>query len=92
MRRRFIGKSKDPMEKALYTQDHEWILTDNKITGKVGITEYATKSLGDVVYIELLDSGSVVKKGGSILPSGLNLVYDAVYLYGQKMTKQTGSG
>ena len=35
-----------------YTKDHEWV----KISGgdaRVGITDYAQKQLGDVVYLEL---------------------------------------
>ncbi|EFE38279.1 hypothetical protein TRV_07056 [Trichophyton verrucosum HKI 0517] len=37
-----------------YTEQHEWIdlLEDGK-TAKIGITEYAAKALGDVVYVEL---------------------------------------
>ncbi|KAL5366114.1 glycine cleavage H-protein-domain-containing protein [Aspergillus floccosus] len=37
-----------------YTESHEWIeLADNGKTAKIGITEYAAHSLGDVVYVEL---------------------------------------
>ena len=45
-----------------YTKDHEWV----RITGsdaRVGITDYAQKQLGDVVYLELPDVGRTVKKG-----------------------------
>ncbi len=45
-----------------YTQDHEWIQIDGA-TGKVGITEYAQKQLGDIVYLELPEVGRKVKKG-----------------------------
>ena len=39
-----------------YTKDHEWIqVTDD--TGKIGITDYAQKQLGDVVYVELPEVG-----------------------------------
>ncbi|CAD6566094.1 MAG: hypothetical protein CYPHOPRED_000351 [Cyphobasidiales sp. Tagirdzhanova-0007] len=50
-----------------YTEDHEWILYDasSKI-GIVGITEYAQKSLGDVVFVELPSVGSEVKKQDQI--------------------------
>ncbi len=35
-----------------YTREHEWIeLTGN--IGAVGITDYAQKSLGDIVYVDL---------------------------------------
>ena len=45
-----------------YTDEHEWA----KIGGDVaivGVTDYAQQSLGDVVYIELPEIGSEVKKG-----------------------------
>ena len=45
-----------------YTKDHEWV----KITGdeaRVGITDYAQKQLGDVVYLELPDVGRTFEKG-----------------------------
>ncbi len=45
-----------------YTQDHEWIQIDGA-TGKVGITDYAQKQLGDIVYLELPEVGRKVKKG-----------------------------
>ena len=40
-----------------YTKDHEWISVSGD-RGRVGITEYAQKQLGDVVYLELPDVGS----------------------------------
>ncbi|KAL2005994.1 hypothetical protein VTN00DRAFT_9648 [Thermoascus crustaceus] len=37
-----------------YTESHEWIeLAEDGKTAKIGITEYAAKSLGDVVFVEL---------------------------------------
>ncbi len=45
-----------------YTEDHEWIRVDGD-TGTVGISEYAAKQLGDVVYVELPDIGKSVGKG-----------------------------
>jgi glycine cleavage system H protein len=47
----------------LYTQDHEWIdVAGGEAT--VGITDYAQGQLGDVVFVDLPDSGRVVTKGG----------------------------
>ena len=45
-----------------YTSDHEWIQIDGA-TARVGITDYAQKQLGDVVYLELPEVGRTVKKG-----------------------------
>jgi glycine cleavage system H protein len=45
-----------------YTKDHEWV----RLAGadaQVGITEYAQKQLGDVVYLELPEVGRTVAKG-----------------------------
>ncbi len=48
-----------------YTKDHEWIRLggpgDN--VAQVGITDYAQKQLGDVVYLELPQVGATLKKG-----------------------------
>ena len=35
-----------------YTKDHEWISIDGD-TATVGITEFAQKELGDIVYVEV---------------------------------------
>lgn len=45
-----------------YSKDHEWIsISGNQ--GRVGITDYAQKELGDVVYLELPDMGAQLKQG-----------------------------
>jgi glycine cleavage system H protein len=47
-----------------YTKDHEWIeLAGDR--GKVGITDYAQKQLGDVVFIELPAVGTKLTQGKS---------------------------
>ena len=35
-----------------YTKDHEWVLIDGD-TATVGITDFAQKELGDIVYVEV---------------------------------------
>jgi glycine cleavage system H protein len=45
-----------------YTREHEWIDVDGK-TGKVGITDYAQNTLGDIVFVELPKVGAKVEKG-----------------------------
>jgi glycine cleavage system H protein len=47
-----------------YTKDHEWIDIDGD-RGKVGITDYAQKQLGDVVYVELPAIGTALTQGQS---------------------------
>jgi glycine cleavage system H protein len=45
-----------------YTKDHEWVRVSGD-RAHVGITDYAQKQLGDVVYLELPDVGRTVNKG-----------------------------
>ncbi len=45
-----------------YTREHEWIEL-NGSQGKVGITDYAQHSLGDIVFVDLPKVGSLVEKG-----------------------------
>jgi Glycine cleavage H-protein len=48
-----------------YTQDHEVIKYDNESgVGTVNITDYAQKSLGDVVFVELPERGATILQGG----------------------------
>ena len=35
-----------------YTKDHEWILVDGDVA-TIGITDFAQKELGDIVYVEV---------------------------------------
>lgn len=45
-----------------FSTDHEWIKTEKEII-TVGISDYAQKELGDVVYVELPAAGDTVDKG-----------------------------
>ncbi len=45
-----------------YTKDHEWIIVTGNL-GRVGITDFAQKQLGDVVFVELPDVGRAVTQG-----------------------------
>nr|WP_245574264.1 glycine cleavage system protein GcvH [Desulfovirgula thermocuniculi] len=45
-----------------YTREHEWLLVEGG-RGRVGITDYAQESLGDVVYVELPGVGDKVVQG-----------------------------
>jgi glycine cleavage system H protein len=48
-----------------YTNDHEWIRVSGD-QGQVGITDYAQKQLGDVVYVELPELGRTVAQGEAL--------------------------
>jgi len=45
-----------------YTKDHEWVRVDGA-EATVGITDFAQKQLGDVVFVELPEIGRKVKQG-----------------------------
>ena len=45
-----------------FTQEHEWISVEDGL-GTVGITDYAQKQLGDVVFVELPPVGGAVSRG-----------------------------
>ena len=47
-----------------YTESHEWVRVD-KDFATVGITDFATKQLTDLVYVELPSMGAKVAKGSS---------------------------
>ena len=49
-------------EKLKYTKEHEWV-DQSGDTGAVGITFFAQKELGDVVFVELPDTGRELKQG-----------------------------
>jgi glycine cleavage system H protein len=48
-----------------YTDSHEWVMNDNDGSVKVGITDYAQQSLGDLVFVELPEAGETVNRGDS---------------------------
>lgn len=42
-----------------YSKEHEWVKVEGDL-GRVGITDYAQKQLGDVVYVEVPEVGATV--------------------------------
>jgi glycine cleavage system H protein len=48
----------------LYTKEHEWTRIEGSVA-QVGITEYAAKTLNDVVYVSLPTLGAKVKQLGT---------------------------
>jgi glycine cleavage system H protein len=47
-----------------YTKDHEWVRVDGD-EAVVGITDYATNQLGDIVFVELPDVGRTLSQAGT---------------------------
>ena len=50
------------MSNVKYTNDHEWLKIEGD-TAWVGITTYARHALGDLVFLELPETGRQVTKG-----------------------------
>ncbi|MCR8897577.1 glycine cleavage system protein GcvH [Gordonia sp. GONU] len=48
-----------------YTAEHEWIEKIGPTTVRVGITDFAQDALGDVVFVQLPDTGAEVTVGES---------------------------
>ena len=40
-----------------YTKDHEWIKVDNDGIATIGITDFAQRELGDIVYVDITTVG-----------------------------------
>jgi glycine cleavage system H protein len=49
-----------------YTEEHEWLRPEGDLI-VVGITSHASTQLGDVVYVELPEVGTVVTQGDEIV-------------------------
>ena len=47
-------------ENLRYTKDHEWIRLEDGNTAVIGITEFAQKELGDIVYVEVETVGKAL--------------------------------
>jgi len=45
-----------------YTKQHEWVRVSGDV-GAIGITDYAQKELGDIVYVDLPRVGTKVEQG-----------------------------
>ena len=49
-----------------YTENHDWVVKEGH-TITVGITEFAQKELGDIVFVELPEVGDVYSKGDKMV-------------------------
>ncbi len=49
-------------EQLYYTKDHEWVLIEGN-TATIGITDFAQKELGDIVYVEVETVGKTLEAG-----------------------------
>jgi len=49
-----------------FTRDHEWVSTIAPGRFRLGITDYGQEALGEVVFIDLPDAGTIVGAGDVI--------------------------
>ena len=49
-----------------FTEEHEWLRVEDDLV-VVGITEHAATQLGDVVFVELPDEGTMVSKDDEVV-------------------------
>jgi glycine cleavage system H protein len=60
------GRAELIPEELRYTAEHEWVKPDGPTGGspvRVGITHFAQDALGDIVFVQLPDSGTAVQAG-----------------------------
>lgn len=50
-------------EELKYTKDHEWIRLEADGVAVIGITDFAQKELGDIVYVDINTVGDTVQAG-----------------------------
>lgn len=64
--RRCFGVSSVPWAKR-YSEEHEWVeVSDGGKEATIGITDYAQKALGDVVFVELPEVAAQIEKGDTV--------------------------
>ena len=51
------------MSNLLYSKDHEWVLSLEGNRVRIGISDYAQNSLGDIVFVENPEEGDEVTTG-----------------------------
>lgn len=54
------------MAQTYFTTDHEWISVEGDVA-TVGITNYAQEQLGDLVFVELPETGRRIEKGDTVV-------------------------
>jgi glycine cleavage system H protein len=50
------------MSETKFTQDHEWVRVEGT-TATIGITDYAQEQLGDIVFVDLPQTGADISQG-----------------------------
>ena len=53
------------MNEMQFSEDHEWVVVDGDVA-TVGITNFAQEQLGDIVFVDLPDTGKTVAKNDEV--------------------------
>jgi glycine cleavage system H protein len=54
------------MSELRFTEEHDWLRMNEDGTATVGITDYAQKQLGDLVYVGLPEVGAAFEQGAEV--------------------------
>lgn len=49
-----------------YSKDHEWVRVEDETTATIGVTAFAAGQLGDVVYVDLPETGAEITAGSEM--------------------------
>jgi len=49
-------------EELKYTEEHEWVMVEEELA-VIGISDFAQDALGDVVFVELPEVGTLLEAG-----------------------------
>ena len=76
---------------AKFTEDHEWVALDGDIA-TVGITKYAAEALGDVVFVEVPETGASFAKGDDMaVVESVKAASDVYAPIGGEVTEANGA-
>src|SRR6478752_3698107 len=53
-------------EELRYTSDHEWVRIESDGSMVIGITDFAQSAMGDVVYLQLPETGLTANAGDAV--------------------------
>ena len=74
-------------EQTKYTENHDWVRVEG-VSATVGITDFAQKELGDIVFVELPDRGEEFAKGEEmVVIESVKSVSDVEAPVGGKITE-----
>ena len=52
-------------EELKYTEEHEWVMVEEELA-VIGISDFAQDALGDVVFVELPEVGTLLEAGKAL--------------------------